>query len=288
MAFFDDINNIMYVVLGVIGLIVIILLIFALKGTFSDVKLKRKAKSLGFRTIKEMHSRQSEGFESKPEFDNISSLGFTDKQEFLFGEKLGTRTQEEMYKKLNQTVKDLLDLMEDYKIDLPKLDNEVTLVLSLDKMTEISEEFTQKQTIFNKLREEVNSYPKEKVIDQSKINIPKEIKDLQNETAAKLYSVKNTLDVRMEYVTERTSIVELLNQFRPNVPVNLNRVGEISKLSLKDVESFLKDIVEVNPEIGEYLELEQVFIRKTDTEIQIDELLNQFQKWEVEGEGKKK
>ncbi|MHA1199476.1 MAG: hypothetical protein ACTSQF_09140 [Candidatus Heimdallarchaeaceae archaeon] len=288
MAFFDDINNIMYVVLGIIGFIIIILIIMATKGTFSDLKLKKKAKSLGFRTIKEMRIRQSEGFESQPEYDNIMSLGFTDRQEFLFSEKFGTRTQEEMYKKLNQTVKDLLDLMEDYKFDLTNLADEIILILSLDKMAEISEEFTQKQTTFNELREEVNSYPKEKVLDQSKINIPKEIKDLQNETAAKLYSVKSTLDVRMEYVTERTSIVELLNQFRPNVPVNLNRVGEISKLSLKDVESFLKDIVEANPDIGEYLELEQVFIRKTDTEIQIDELLNQFQKWEVEGEGKKK
>ena len=288
MAFFDDINNIMFVVLGIIGFIIIILIIMATKGTFSDLKLKKKAKSLGFRTIKEMRTRQSEGFESQPEYDNIMSLGFTDRQEFLFSEKFGTRTQEELYKKLNQTVKDLLDLMEDYKVDLPNLADEITLILSLEKMTEISEEFTKKQTIFNKLREEVNSYPKEKVLDQSRIDIPKEIKDLQNETAAKLYSVKSTLDERMEYVTERTSIVELLNQFRPNVPVNLNRVGEISKMSLKDVESFLKDIVEVNPEIGEYLELEQVFIRKTDTEIQIDELLNQFQKWEVEGEGKKK
>jgi len=288
MAFFDDINNIMYVVLGVIGLIVLILIIFALRGTFSDLKLKRKAKSLGFRTRKEMHNRQSEGFESKPEYDNISSLGFADKQEFLFGEKLGTRTQEEMYKKLNQTVKDLLDLMEDYKVDLTKLEEEIPLILSLDKMTALSEEFTQMQTVYYKLRDEVKTYPKEKVLDQSRITIPDDLKNLQNETAAKLYSVKNTLDIRLEYVTERTSIVELLNQFRPNVPVQLNRVGEISNLALKDVESFLKDIVEVNPEIGEYLELEQVFIRKTDTEIQIDELLNQFQKWEVEGEGKKK
>ena len=288
MAFFDDINNIMFVVLGVVGLIVIILIILALKGTFSDLKLKRKAKSFGFRTIKEMHSRQSAGFESQAEYDNIMSLGFRDKQEFLFGEKLGTRTQEEMYKKLNQTVKDLLDLMEDSKVELNELDEEIPLILSLDKMTELSERFAQKQTDYYKVRDEVNNYPKEKVLDQSRIDIPKNIKDLQNETAAKFYSVKTTLDIRLEYVTERTSIVELLNQFRPNVPVQLNRVGEISKMSLKDVESFLKDIVEVNPEIGEYLELEQVFIRKTDTEIQIDELLNQFQKWEVEGEGKKK
>ncbi|MCG3224281.1 MAG: hypothetical protein H7647_07425, partial [Candidatus Heimdallarchaeota archaeon] len=39
------------------------------------------------------------------------------------------------------------------------------------------------------------------------------------------------------------------------------------------------EILKQMPDVGEYLELEEVFIRKTEAEIEIDKLLDQFQEW---------
>jgi len=85
-------------------------------------------------------------------------------------------------------------------------------------------------------------------------------------------------------------LINLLNQFKPNIPVTLQRVSELSGFSKKKVEEYIKDILHSNPDIGEYYELEQSFIRKETIEInyEIDKLLSQYRDWEAIGEGKKK
>jgi len=85
-------------------------------------------------------------------------------------------------------------------------------------------------------------------------------------------------------------LIDLLNKFKPNISVNLQRISELSGLPKTVVEEYIKDILRSNPDIGEYYELEQSFIRKETIDIdnEIDKLLNQYRSWEAVGEGKKK
>ena len=71
----------------------------------------------------------------------------------------------------------------------------------------------------------------------------------------------------------------LLNQFRPGVPVYLNRIAALAEIPIEIAKAIILEILKYMPEVGEFLELEQVFIRKTEAEIQIDKLLDQFQEW---------
>ncbi|MHA1828517.1 MAG: hypothetical protein ACTSX6_07705 [Candidatus Heimdallarchaeaceae archaeon] len=287
MAFFDNINNIIFLVLGIVGVIILILLIAAINQSAKEVKLRKKAKSLGFSSIKEMRELQEQGYETKEEYDKIMSLGFRDKEEFLYAEDIGATSKENLYEKLNQNIQDFINSMDDYKTQIEKMSEEIPLIISLEKMRNYVEMYENLQKEYYSKRDEIHRYPKEKVLDADLIKIPENIKDLENSTASQFLSLKTIVEERLNYVTERNKILELLNQFRPNVPVQLDRIGEITNLPIEEVISFLKDIVEVDPEIGEYLELEQVFIRKTETTIQIDKLFEQFQEWEQKGVGKR-
>jgi len=87
-----------------------------------------------------------------------------------------------------------------------------------------------------------------------------------------------------------TTLINLLNSFRPDIPVSLQRIAEISEIPKTTVEQYIKNILQSNPSIGEYFELEQSFIRRKEIEIdtEIDKLLQQYSEWEEVGEGKKK
>ena len=59
-----------------------------------------------------------------------------------------------------------------------------------------------------------------------------------------------------------TKIVKIVQQITPNIPVQLSRITELSEGDKSEVENLLKKLVSSNNELGEYLEFEQVFIRK--------------------------
>lgn len=67
-------------------------------------------------------------------------------------------------------------------------------------------------------------------------------------------------------------ILELLSQVRPNIPITLPRIAKFVDFPEGKMELLLKRLVEENPDVGEYLELEQVFIRKEDTDGIINDL----------------
>jgi hypothetical protein len=55
----------------------------------------------------------------------------------------------------------------------------------------------------------------------------------------------------------------------------------------KQLARILGALVKQNANIGEYLELEQVFIKKTEVDVGLDRLLKVFEEFERTGEGKK-
>jgi hypothetical protein len=67
-----------------------------------------------------------------------------------------------------------------------------------------------------------------------------------------------------ERITELiTKILTLIQQVRPNIQIQLSRIIELSNGRKDEVESYLKQILKNDPTLGEYLELEQIFVRTT-------------------------
>ena len=110
------------------------------------------------------------------------------------------------------------------------------------------------------------------------------------EISAQGYKNKSEYMKALKREEEYKTLINLLNQFKPNISVTLQRISELSSLSKSVVEEYLKDILQANPDIGEYYELEQSFVRKETIDIdnEIDRLLSQYREWETVGEGKKK
>ncbi|MGC9777616.1 MAG: hypothetical protein HZR80_00060 [Candidatus Heimdallarchaeota archaeon] len=67
-------------------------------------------------------------------------------------------------------------------------------------------------------------------------------------------------------------ILELLSKVRPNIPVTLARIAKFVEFPDDKMESLLLKLIEENPGVWEYLDLEQVFIRKEDTDGLINDL----------------
>jgi hypothetical protein len=72
--------------------------------------------------------------------------------------------------------------------------------------------------------------------------------------------------------TTYPKLLDLLSTVRPNIPISLARIAKHVNFPEKRMIALLKKLVTENPSLGEYLELEQVFIRKEDTDIMITSL----------------
>ena len=75
------------------------------------------------------------------------------------------------------------------------------------------------------------------------------------------------------------TLVKYLIEIKPNLQVSLDRLTELSKTTKRLTEMIINDLLKYYPDIGEYYSLEQVFIRKKDTEKILREILtNPLQK----------
>jgi len=67
-------------------------------------------------------------------------------------------------------------------------------------------------------------------------------------------------------------IVEFLSTIRPDIDIGLHRIAKVVEFPEKRMHELLVQLVEEYPGIGEYLNLEQVFIRKQDSDVTFREL----------------
>ena len=56
--------------------------------------------------------------------------------------------------------------------------------------------------------------------------------------------------------------MKIIQHITPNIQVQLDRIAELTNAEKLKVETLLKALLTIYPELGEYLEYEQVFIRK--------------------------
>ena len=79
-------------------------------------------------------------------------------------------------------------------------------------------------------------------------------------------AVLKEINFRRHKDTAYSQILEFLSTVRPNIPVTLPRIAKFVDFPEDKMQVLLMKLLDANPEVGEYLELEQVFIRKEDTE----------------------
>jgi tetratricopeptide (TPR) repeat protein len=87
--------------------------------------------------------------------------------------------------------------------------------------------------------------------------------------------IKET-NYRREKDSAYPRILDFLSKVRSNIPVTLPRVAKFVNFPEERMEHLLKKLVEENPTLGEYLELEQVFIRKENTEALLQNLKQRY------------
>ncbi|MHA1221480.1 MAG: tetratricopeptide repeat protein, partial [Candidatus Heimdallarchaeota archaeon] len=87
-----------------------------------------------------------------------------------------------------------------------------------------------------------------------------------------LQKITQELNYRRNKDTAYPKILDLLSQVRPNIPITLPRIAKFVDFPENRMEELLQDLILENPDVGEYLELEQVFIRNENTEGLINDL----------------
>lgn len=60
-----------------------------------------------------------------------------------------------------------------------------------------------------------------------------------------------------------TKILKTIQQVRENIPLTLNRLAELSNTDRNNAEIKIQTILDTQPDLGEYLSMEQVFIKST-------------------------
>ncbi len=248
---------------------------------------RTKAKALGFDTVKEMKTILRQGYKTKKEWQTIISLGFENIKEYQYAQSLGAADKDSLYSMITRDISNIHKSFIKYENNLNSIVQEIQTMLNIKHIQNFSNQLKDIKSNFDSDNKILQNYKTDRILNRSFINVPSDIVKQQIEIAASIFSLQRKLDDRLPQVTERTKLIELLNQFTPDVPVALERIAKLTKLSVNKVETYIKEIIRFSPEVGKYLDLEQVFIKYTKADLEIDELLKQFQEWERKGKGNK-
>ena len=109
------------------------------------------------------------------------------------------------------------------------------------------------------------------------------IRKIKKEGESLIEELSKKINVKKELFSHWNELSNLLKNFQANIQISLKRIAELIKISEKDTEELIQLILQDNKILGEYLKLEQVFIRSSTTAVEIDNLLRSFE----EKKGKK-
>ncbi|MDH5646686.1 MAG: hypothetical protein OEZ01_11795, partial [Candidatus Heimdallarchaeota archaeon] len=68
-------------------------------------------------------------------------------------------------------------------------------------------------------------------------------------------------------------LITLIKQFTNDVPISLDRISKLLKIPEKQVESYLKELLVYQENLGDYLELEHIFIKRSQVEDNIEKVI---------------
>jgi len=239
-----------------------------------------KAIATGFLDKKTLEKAKQKGFKTKKEFDNALERGFKNSEEIELAENWRASDKKELTEILSNELKNHSDSLLQINSDLINLRS---LISSEYEVRRLKEYLASLKTFLEKCNSISKTDPKISIIRTKGVR-DKFRRILQEtiETIEELEIAVSWSQLRIQYVQKWHEILRQLNLFRAEIPVSLNRISELSNIGLAETESYLKDIVREIPDVGEYLELEQVFIKHYKSSEEMSVLMNEMRNRQIE------
>ncbi|MCY3411756.1 MAG: hypothetical protein INQ03_09005 [Candidatus Heimdallarchaeota archaeon] len=245
--------------------------------------------SLGFTTAEEYQQAKSNGFSNASERDAALKAECLTMKAYEVLTKYEFSTATQLLEKHGKIVSDI-DFI-DSKIMTEELMNSINKSKNPIEIAELYTNF--KVTHLQKISDmETNSgMVINALVDAKSLEV--EFKDMTKEDlinkhqsiTQKMASLKSKdlsseFESRIKWFEPYQKILEVIQKTQAGIQVPLSRITDLSGATLEQTEGIIKLLLADNPDIGEYLEFEQIYIRGADVGSAIDDLLDDFEKFE--------
>ncbi|MBY9001925.1 MAG: hypothetical protein KGD64_13485 [Candidatus Heimdallarchaeota archaeon] len=230
---------------------------FREKTGFSHYSNYKKKLASGFFTRKEWEEALEKGFESKDESNLARRVKINHKAELV-----------NLFTKELQEAKDGMILLE---VEIRSFQKLISAEFDKKRLQGYKSEIIVKQNLLEKMSEMNKTLH---VIEHDDFALMLLI--FENKRLKLLQDISKHLDwieTRFPYLEKWNKVLDVINSFRSKIPVQLDRIAELAELDQSEVEQLLIGIVSEIPSVGEYLQREQVFIKKTKSEDDLVSLL---------------
>lgn len=231
---------------------------FRVKTGFSHYLNYKKKLASGFFTCKEWEEALEKGFESKDESNLARRVKINHKAELV-----------NLFTKELQEAKDGMILLE---VEIRSFQKLISAEFDNKRLQGYKSEIIVKQNLLEKMSEMNKTLH---VIEHDDFALMLLI--FENRRLKLLQDISKHLDwieTRFPYLEKWNKVLDVINSFRSKIPVQLDRIAELAELDESEVEQLLFGILSELPSLGEYLQREQVFIKKTKSEDDLDHLLD--------------
>ena len=245
---------------------------FQTKTGFTLYSNYKKRIVSGFSTKKAWEEANSKGFETRDEYNLAINEKFSDKEELVT-----------KFTKAVEYQRNELRLIEDETISFQKL---ISTEYDKQKLAEYKKELVKRK---EELEEKVEINEKLKIInhdDFALLLIIFEHKRIQ--LLEKITKLLAWIETRFPFLEKWNRILKVINSFRSHVPVQLDRIAELSDLPEQETEPILTEIMFEIPSLGEYLQLEQVFIKKIKSKRELTTLVEEMRNKQLVLESEKR
>ncbi|MCY3411779.1 MAG: hypothetical protein INQ03_09120 [Candidatus Heimdallarchaeota archaeon] len=247
---------------------------------FTSAEEYQKAITAGFTTAKEKEVAITAGCLTKSaysviiseNFENVNALQSSYEKKKSDIDFISSKIDVVHFREQLNNAKNPIEIAENYK----------KFKLQVQKSKTIIDQATPVLNVLNK----VQSLP-DAFTDTNQDELKQKFSDLNqaiNDLRTK--DISDEFDTRIKWFEPYQKILEIIQKTQAGIQVALNRIADLSGASLEQTEGIIKLLLEENPEIGEYLEFEQVYIRGADVGSAIDDLLDNFEKFERDKVGK--
>ncbi len=242
----------------------------------------KKVRKFGYNSIDEVLKSISKGFTTKEEWEQADNLGFGDKDEFQLAQSRNVADKKALIANLSEEYTEKRLVLIEYESEIDQYRESISVEYDSIKIREYKKELKRIESKLLSLIEIDSRITK--IRKKALTDLIEEVLTFGQELQERMRTILAWLEMRIPYVEKWDEMLKQINLFRQNIPVNINRIAQLTKLTVPETESYLKDIVKEMPDVGEYLELEQVFIRQYKSAGEINKFIEEMRKKQVEQE----
>jgi hypothetical protein len=303
------ISTLLIIVLGILVILVVavVLALFLLKQYtklqearkqgFSSIKDWKRAGEVNAHNPEELAAIKLGHFFNREEWLAAKKSGFDNRSKWLKYQKSGAKSPEELQAILDGRFNDRNIWLEANKRgfkDFPEWEKAQRVkARSPEELAAIERGgFKSRDNWLTAQKHGFTTAPDFKKAQRVKAQSPEELSAIEkgefenrNDWLAARKAGVNTLKEYQEYLNLQ-KVQEVLLKLRPNVPVQLSRIASLAGFQEEKVENILKSISK-DKEIGEYLSMEQVFIRSSPEDALLEKAFEEWAEAEKEKLGKK-